>query len=199
MIDWEERYQLGDTPWDKGGPHPALTGLGPLSFATSRVLVPGCGLGYDVALWAGMPGVEEVVGIDVAETAVAAARKRLSGTPSARVELADLFALPPKYRGYFDLVWEHTCFCAIDPSKRQAYVDAVAGALKPGGHLLAVFYLSPWDTAEENAALGPPFATSPEELDRRLAPRFATVSILENPATYAGREGREQLRLLRRS
>ncbi|MBJ7285257.1 MAG: thiopurine S-methyltransferase, partial [Akkermansiaceae bacterium] len=47
MVDWELRYQSGDTPWEKGSASPALIellgkfrdwGLGP-------VLVPGCGLG----------------------------------------------------------------------------------------------------------------------------------------------------------
>lgn len=198
MTDWEGRYQSGDTPWDKGGAHPALARLTPLPVAATHILVPGCGLGYDMEWLAAMPGVESVVGIDVAATAVASAQARLAGIPSARVEHTDLFRLPDSHRGAFDLVWEHTCFCAIDPGRRNAYVNAVADALRPGGHLLAVFYLTPWDTAEENATLGPPFACPAEELDRRFAPRFELVRAWDPPATYPGRESREQLRLLRR-
>jgi SAM-dependent methyltransferase len=199
MTDWEQRYQTGDTPWDKGGPHPALAALIPLPVPAATILVPGCGLGYDLAAWATQPGVRKVVGLDLAESAVAAARARLAGIANTTVEAGDLFALPPDHRGAYDLVWEHTCYCAIDPSQRTAYVNAVADALCPGGHLLAVFYLRPWDTPEENATAGPPFACSTEELDRRFAPRFATVWAKDAPATYPGREGREQLRLLRRS
>jgi SAM-dependent methyltransferase len=198
MINWEDRYRTGDTPWDKGGPHPALAHLMPLNVPASRILVPGCGLGYDMALLAAHPGVAEVVGVDVAATAVDAARANLLNTLNARVELADLFALPAHHRHAYDLVWEHTCFCAIDPSLRNAYVQAVADALKPGGHLLAVFFLTPWDTPEENATQGPPFGCPPTELDRRFAPRFRTARIWEVPATYPGREQREQLRLLQR-
>lgn len=198
MTDWEGRYQSGDTPWDKGGAHPALTALDPFPVAASRILVPGCGLGYDMEVLSRLPGVQSVVGIDVATTAVSLARERLAGIPSARVEQADLFRLPASHRGAYDLVWEHTCFCAIDPALRNAYVNAVADALQPGGHLLAVFYLTPWDTAEENATLGPPFGCTAEELDRRFAPRFELMRAWEPPATYAGREAREQLRLLRR-
>ena len=48
-MDWEERYESGDTPWEKGAPAPPL-----LEWLDSRgsirgdVLVPGCGSGYDV-------------------------------------------------------------------------------------------------------------------------------------------------------
>jgi SAM-dependent methyltransferase len=198
MVDWENRYRSGDTPWDKGGPHPALAHLAPLPVAAGSILVPGCGLGYDVAALAGLPGVTRVVGVDVAESAVAAATAALSGHPHVSIEKADLFALPTAHHGAYDLVWEHTCFCAIDPALRNAYVNAVATALRPGGHLLAVFYLSPWDTPEENATMGPPHACPPEELDRRFATRFEIVRTWTPPATYPGREDREQLRLLRR-
>jgi len=198
MTNWEERYRTGDTPWDKGGPHPALTHLLPLSVPARRLLVPGCGLGYDMAAFAAQPEIDEVVGIDVAASAVAAARITLAGSPKTRVEQADLFALPPDHRNAYDLVWEHTCFCAIDPAQRNAYVHAVADALKPGGYLLAVFFLTPWDTPEENATQGPPFGCPADELDRRFAPRFRILEIHDTPATYPGREHREQVRLLQR-
>lgn len=199
MVDWENRYRSGDTPWDKGAAHPALAHVLPLAVPVSRILVPGCGLGYDLEELAGQPGVTQVVGVDVADSAVAAARARLANRQDVQIEKADLFALSAEHRSAYDLVWEHTCFCAIDPSRRNDYVRAVADALKPGGHLLAVFFLTPWDTPEENATLGPPFGCPPEELDRRFAPRFETVRIWEVPATYPGREQREQLRLLRRA
>ena len=43
---------------------------------------------------------------------------------------------------------------------RERYAGAVAAALKPGGHLLAVFYMNP-DHDED----GPPFGVAPAELD----------------------------------
>lgn len=170
----------------------------PPPVAARRVLVPGCGLGYDLIPWAGARGVEQVVGLDVAESAVRAAQARTAGLAGVQVEVADLLALGPGHRGAYDLVWEHTCFCAIHPSHRNAYVNAVADALAPGGHLLAVFFLTPWDTPEENATLGPPYGCPAEELDRRFAPRFEIIEVSPVSATYPGREGREQLRLLRR-
>ncbi len=198
MIDWEQRYRENETPWDKGNAHPSLVRALSEVGVSGRVLVPGCGFGYDVAAIANHPGVTGVTGLDIAQSAVDATRRTVAALPHATAEKADLFHLPKALRGVHDWVWEHTCFCAIDPSLRNAYVNAVADALKPGGHLLAVFYLRPWDTDEENATLGPPHACSAEELDRRFATRFEVQRTWEPHATYEGREGREQLRLLRR-
>ena len=198
MTDWEELYKEGETPWDKGAAHPGLAEAFDRAKLSRRVLVPGCGTGHDVAAIASRGEISQVTGIDLAPSAVEAARRRLVESPHTNVARADLFALPARFRGAFDVLWEHTCFCAIDPSRRNDYVNVVANALRPGGHLLGIFFLRPWDTAEENATAGPPFASPPEELDRRFATRFEIVETWQPSATYEGREGREQVRLLRR-
>ena len=199
MTDWENRYQTGDTPWDKGGPHPALAHLLPLDVPAQRILVPGCGLGYDMALLAAHPEVEEVVGVDVAASAVAAARTHLADVPNARVEQADLFDLPAAHRHAYDLVWEHTCFCAIDPSMREDYVRAVHSALKPGGHLLGVFYLDPYDD-EHQPGGGPPHGSSLEELSVCFeeSGRFLIEHSAVPGKAYPGREGLERTVRMRR-
>ena len=205
MTNWEEHYQQKDTPWDKGAPSPALlefltkltsndAGAGGDSFSTllplRRVLVPGCGMGHDVRALAAH--AEEVVGLDIAQSAVSAA-SALPRTGGERYECADLFALPERHRGAYDLVWEHTCFCAIDRALRPAYVNAVADALRPGGHLLAVFYLDP---GQALATDGPPFETTLRELNTLFAPRFDLHAEWPPAQTFPGREKREWMRLL---
>ncbi|RYD33586.1 MAG: methyltransferase domain-containing protein, partial [Verrucomicrobiaceae bacterium] len=147
MTNWQQEYESGSTPWDKGAPAPALVDYlrerGPLR---GRVLVPGCGTGSDIVPLVAA-GADQVTGLDIAPLAVEAARKRLAALPNAdatagvmTVELADVFtdcARPP-LAGAFDAVWEHTCFCAIPPERRSDYVQAMASALKPGGLLLGV-------------------------------------------------------------
>jgi SAM-dependent methyltransferase len=96
-------------------------------------------------------------------------------------------------RGAFDGVFEHTCFCAIDPSQRPAYVEAVASALKPGGQFLAIFYLDPGNDSPDE---GPPFGVSIAELDRLFLPRFTLLREWLPQHAYPGREGREWLRLM---
>ncbi len=200
MTDWENHYQTANVPWDKGGAHPGLLATLHETPLHGRILVPGCGLGHDIQAIAEAGGVKEITGLDIAPSAVSAARTRLTGIGPAAisVEEADLFALPRSFRQAYHWVWEHTCFCAIPVAKRNAYVNAVADCLRPGGHLLAVFYLNPWDPGEDQTQ-GPPFGTSLDELDARFAPRFEIIRTWAPAATYPGREHKEIMRLLRKS
>lgn len=191
-TDWESHYQSGEIPWEKGAPSPGLVDYLAAHRVEGRVLVPGCGLGHDVRALAAQGA--EVIGLDIAPSAVEAAG-RIPTATGERYELGNLFDLPPAMRGGFDWVWEHTCFCAIDPSMRTAYVEAVHGALRSGGHLLAIFYLDPGNPSREE---GPPFEVSVGELDRLFLPHFELVREWLPENAYAGREGREWMRVLRR-
>lgn len=189
-TDWEEHYQQGDTPWEKGGPSPGLVDFLSAEPVRGRVLVPGCGYGHDVRALAAT--ADEVIGLDISPSAVKAARK-IPTVGGESYVLGNLFDLPASLRGSFDWVFEHTCFCAIDPSLRTAYVEAVAGALQPGGHLLAVFYLDPGNKSSDE---GPPFEVSVAELDRLFLPHFALLREWLPTRTYPGREGREWMRVM---
>ena len=198
-TDWESCYRAGETPWDKGAPAPPLLEwlAQPGHRLGGGVLVPGCGLGHDVRAIAAADPDARVVGLDLSPAALVQARLQPSVGGESYVE-ADLFDLPPDLRGRFDWVFEHTCFCAIDPARRADYVQAVAGALRPGGRLLAIFYLRPWSGGEQPPpGGGPPFPTSLEELDRLFAGHFDLVEESVPARAYPGREGRELRRLLR--
>jgi methyl halide transferase len=189
--DWDERYRRGETPWEKGSAHPALLEFLRLQPVHGCVLVPGCGHGHDARALAA--SADEVTGLDIAESAIEAAESYpvVGGEHYLR---ADLFNLPQSMRHRFDWVFEHTCFCAIDPERRGDYVAAVADTLRPGGHLLAIFFLTPdMDPGES----GPPFGTSVTELDELFSARFALLGEWEPAQTFSGREGRELCRLLR--
>ena len=181
---WDDRWKKADTPWDMGVPAPPLVAAvdrGDVA-PPARVLVPGCGAGNDARFLAARGF--DVVGVDVSETALLRARE-LAAKDGVRAEfvLADLFA-PPASLGVFDVAWEHTCFCAIDPSRRDEYVDAVADLLHPRGRLFGLFFLIRPET-------GPPFGATIEEIRHRFSRRF-TVDVLR-PATdsHAARAGKE--------
>ena len=199
LTDWDAHYRAGDLPWDKGAAAPPLLEwlADPAHRLTGEVLVPGCGLGHDVRAIAA-DREARVRGLDYSPAAVAqaSALPRVGG--ETYVE-ADLFDLPPPLRGRFDRVFEHTCFCAIDPERRADYVRAVAGALRPGGQLLAVFYLSPWGKGDpEPPEGGPPFPVSREELAGLFEERFECLEDYVPTRAYPGREGKELVRRLRR-
>jgi SAM-dependent methyltransferase len=187
---WEARYRAAETPWDKGEPSPGLVEFlrrhGPLA---GRVLVPGCGFGHDVRAIS-CPG-NEVVGLDIAPSAV-----RVAGafpkTAGERYVAGDLFHLPAGWAGTFDWVWEHTCFCAIDPDRRPDYAAAVRSALRTGGHLLGVFYMEP-----DHDGDGPPYGVTAAELDDLFGGRFVAEEDWLPSRTFTTRVGRERMRLLR--
>lgn len=183
---WEHRYRQGDAPWNRGTHSPALEeGLLRLP-KPGRALIPGCGYGHDVRLLAERGW--EAVGIDFAPAALAEARRR-GGSGSVAYEEVDFFRLPEKFCGAFDLICEHTCFCAIPPERRPDYVRSARRALKPGGKLLAIFFLaaSPPDP--------PPHCFTLEELDAFFSSGFVVEGEWLPSIYYPGREGEEIVRL----
>jgi methyl halide transferase len=197
-MDWEERYRTGETPWEKGAAAPPLLEWlkrkGPLH---GRVLVPGCGLGHDVRAIAAASPDSQVVGLDVAPTALDQAR-RFVPCGNETFQLGDLFDLTADMTGQFDWVFEHTCFCVIEPRRRPEYVHAVSRVLRPDGALLAIFFLNPWDPGEAPEEGGPPFGVTLEELNRLFTGNFELVEQLFPLMAYPGREGREIVHMLRK-
>ena len=137
---WNQRYVEGSTNWDLKAPAVALTQLlASLPRGNKRVFVPGAGYGHDAIAWA--EAGHDVVAADFAPLAVQGLRERATqrGITLSAIE-ADLFALPPELDASFDLIWEQTCLCAIDPARRPEYVQAMQRVLKPGGTLYALLW-----------------------------------------------------------
>ncbi|MDQ6971831.1 MAG: methyltransferase domain-containing protein [Mariprofundaceae bacterium] len=146
--DWEDRYLRGETGWDRGGTSPALTHwLTHTLKAPARVLIPGCGRGHEVIMLARLGF--SVTAIDIAPSAVAHLKQELARAGlSAEVILGDLFTYSPDEP--FDVVYEQTCLCAIQPGQRKAYEERLHAWLKPGGIRLALFM-------QADSEGGPPF------------------------------------------
>jgi SAM-dependent methyltransferase len=183
ITNWDQAYQENFTPWDKGEPSPALVEFVERNELTGLVLVPGCGVGHDVAFLVSR-GLD-AIGLDIAPTAIERAKVRYPEL-AERFVLGDLF----ERKGEFDAVVEHTCLCALPPEWREKYREAVAGLLKPDGKLIGVFFINPeMDPGE----MGPPFGISEVELKALMAPRFELVESYVPASAYAGREEREMI------
>jgi SAM-dependent methyltransferase len=197
MTDWNERYKKGETPWEKGAPAPPLLEFlekaHPGIWGEGSVLVPGCGTGHDVRALAasGLPAL----GLDLAEEAFrrADAHPKVGGES---YEIGDFLDAGWREGKRFSAIWEHTCFCAIDPVRREDYAKACAELIAPGGCLVGVFFLTPYDPGEEWT--GPPFPSEVEELDSHFAPWFVRETAWVPEMAYPGREGREWLAVYRR-
>ncbi len=190
---WEEHYRRGDTGWDIGQAAPPLAAwlAGPEAPPPGRrVAVLGCGRGHDALIFARAGHV--VTGFDFSATALATARERAQAAGiAAHFERADIFTLRGRYAGSFDLVAEHTCFCAIDPARRAEYVEVVHDLLAPGGQLVGLFYA-------HGQPGGPPFATSREEVERLFAPHFAIRRLEVARDSTPRRASQELLAVMRR-
>jgi SAM-dependent methyltransferase len=180
---WENRYETGDMPWEKGEASPGL-----VDFLASHpdmkrgtVCIPGCGLGHDVREFA--KAGFDAYGFDLAPSAISLAGKITKSVGlSAKFALADFLRDEPPQK--FDWLFEHTLFCAINPDERDEYVRAVLRWLKPGGIYLAVNYFIIDDDD------GPPWPTNREEQIARFSPHFDLVADWL-PRSYPNREGKE--------
>jgi methyl halide transferase len=182
---WEERYARGEDGWDLGRPAPPLVDFVETAPPPrGRVAVPGCGRGHDARFLARRG--YEVTGFDFSTAAVTAAEK-LAQAENVQVtfEQRDIFTLPTASTDPFDGAWEYTCYCAIDPGRRDEYVDVLSRIIRPGGWLLACFFPLGTDAG------GPPFAVSEPEITRRLAPHFEIARAFAPIRSARGRESRE--------
>jgi len=183
QCTWEEMWAGGlakGQAFDVGMPSQTLMGAlkrMPKPAESTRALVPGCGRAYD-ALALARHGFTSVHAIDLSKTACEAARAFLdeTGDPLAtNVELlcADFFEHDCS-EGY-DLIWDCTFLCALDPSVRERWAAKQATLLKPDGKLLTCIF--PIGTKSG----GPPYALSVELLKSLLLPvGLAPVEIRED-------------------
>jgi SAM-dependent methyltransferase len=189
---WDGIYAAGGDGWELGRPSPPLVDfVAATPPPRGRVAVPGCGRGHDARFLAAHGWA--VTAFDFSTAAVTAARAlaRREGVDVA-IEQQDIFALPREYARAFDGVWEYTCYCAIDPARRDEYVQAMAALVRPGGWLLGCFF------PLRAPAPGPPFPVSVAELRRRLAPAFRIERAFPPLRSARGRQGREWMVLAHR-
>ncbi|MDA1190782.1 MAG: methyltransferase domain-containing protein [Candidatus Poribacteria bacterium] len=196
---WQGRYESGkfidsaQTGWDLEQPAPPirsyLAGRG-ASLAKGRALVVGCGRGHEAVLFA--QNGWDVVGIDFAPAAIRFATEQADALGVAATFLQrDLFTIRHEFAQAFDAVIEHTCFCAIDPARREEYVKTVAAVTKPGGVYIALFFaVLPPD--------GPPFPTSVEEVLSCFGPYFEEETLFVPDDSVPSRAGEELFGVFRR-
>ena len=130
---WDASYHDGPAPWDVGGPQPAIVRVASHDGFSGKVLDAGCGTGEN-ALHLASLGFS-VVGIDVAETALAIARQKAEER-RVDVEFAsvDAFHLE-RLRCIFGSVLDCGLFHTFDRDERERYVASLASATRTDGTL----------------------------------------------------------------
>jgi SAM-dependent methyltransferase len=188
MDYWQNRWLNQQTGWDLGVPSPPLVAylsqIPDTQRQAMRVLMPGCGNGYE-AIWMAENGFRQVTMLDIAQAAVDQMAQR------SATELSP-FATPPElvcgdffeHTGQYELILEQTFFCAIDPALRADYVHKMHDLLVEGGKLVGVLF----DREFEG---GPPFGGSSAAYRVLFAPFFhihAFAPCYNSAAPRAGTE-----------
>lgn len=187
QVFWEERWKNSHTGWDLGAVSPPLKAyLDQISLERRdlKVLIPGCGNGYE-AIYLLENGFADITMLDIAPTAIAKLRRRLSREAPGweahlRLECGDFFA----FSGSFDLILEQTFFCALDPAMRPDYARKMRELLAPGGKLAGVLF-------DRDFEGGPPFGGHSEEYQALFAPYFYIKTLAPCYNSAKPREGAE--------
>ena len=166
--DWDVMWQNKFTPWDRFEPNPALVDAlneksdiidpspkGSDATRLKRALIPGCGRGYDVLLFASHG--YDAYGLDVSQTAVDACREldKEQGEDALRYPVRD-----PKLGrgarhfftayffkddltsqtngGSFDIIYDYTFLCALQAEVRPQWAKQMSKLLAPDGTLICL-------------------------------------------------------------
>ena len=187
-AEWGQRYSTGFIPWDVGAPHPELVArVGEPPFdQPGTALVPGSGLGHDAVALARVGW--RVTAVDFVEEISSEVQARLEPY-SGRFLSAD--ALRIQAETPFDLVFDHTFFCAIHPNRRPEYGELIRRVLGPGGHLAAIVF----PVGKGLASGGPPWDMSSDDIAHAVGSDF-TIEVDEPVGHRVARRSWEERWLL---
>jgi SAM-dependent methyltransferase len=135
---WDASYTDGPAPWDIGRPQPAIVRLASQNALVGPVLDAGCGTGENALQIAGL-GLS-VFGVDVAETALAMARKKAAERGIGAVfTAADALHLERLGRT-FQTVLDCGLFHTLEGDERTHYVASLASVTEPGATLYVLCF-----------------------------------------------------------
>ena len=158
---WDASYHDGPAPWDIGRPQPAVARLASAGGFAGAVLDAGCGTGEHSLLIAslGLP----VLGVDVAETALAMAREKARGRGiGAEFVLADALRLERLGRK-FETVLDCGLFHSFDGDEQPRYAASLATVTEHDGTLYVLCF------SDDGPDIGP-HPVSQEELREAFNP-----------------------------
>jgi hypothetical protein len=176
---WDERFERGFTPWDRGGVPQELRDFVAHEGGALTTLIPGCGAAYELAYLAGQGW--DATAIDFSPAAVATAQAGL-GRWADRVVEADFFAYMPA--APLELIYERAFLCALPRAMWPRVAARWAELLAPGTRLAGFFFF-------DDAPKGPPFGMERAVLDALLLPAFECIEdaeVSDSIAIFAGKE-----------
>ncbi|KAJ3322123.1 hypothetical protein HDV06_003574 [Boothiomyces sp. JEL0866] len=182
---WIKMWEQNQTPWNMVE---ASLGLQKLEkekrIPNGKILIPGCGQGLDAFYLSN--DQRSVVGLDLYPKIVEENNKKRDEKGLSPEQLnfvsGDFF----QFKGQFNVVFDYTFLCALDPSFRTSWADQMQKLIVPGGTLITLMF--PLDDHEG----GPPFALS-VEIYHQLLDEFFECKSIEDTPSFERRKGKEKL------
>jgi SAM-dependent methyltransferase len=177
---WTKRWESGKIPWDFGGVPPALVSFLKRAEAPARVLVPGCGSGYEVRAF--HETGHDVTAIEFSAPAVAHAREVL-GPLGDRVIHGNFFKHDFSGNQY-SLVYERGFLCSLPTTRWPDYAARMASLVPTGGRLVGLFLYG-------QEPEPPPYPLTDDTATELLGQYFRLVhteSVSESVPVYQGLE-----------
>lgn len=175
---WDERYAARRMSWDCAGvPRDAQAFIA--HEPPGRVVIPGCGSGYDVAAFAAAGW--DVTGVEFSAAAIEYARS-VVGAAADRIRRDDFFTA--ELGGPFDVVYERAFLCALPPDRWEDYATRVQQLLRGGGRWVGYFFYGEDDEP-------PPYPLTPQRARDLLGRQFALEedrAVSDSLPVYAGGE-----------
>ncbi|HQW82964.1 MAG TPA: methyltransferase domain-containing protein [Ferruginibacter sp.] len=165
---WNNQYDAKLTGWDLGEVSPPIKKyIDQLTNKNLRILIPGCGNSYE-ASYLLQQGFTDITVIDIAPTLVASLKEKFETNPNIKIILGNFF----DHQGQYDLIFEQTFFCALNPLQRKDYVAKMKELLVWGGKLVGLLF------DREFEQKGPPFGGC-KKLYKPLFENYFSFKIFE--------------------
>ncbi len=165
---WTEKYKKKEIGWDVGeATTPFVELFKSLQDKDVKILIPGCGSGYEGELLFNL-GFKNITLLDASVEAKTLFLQRVPSFPKEQFIIGDFFTVSEQ----FDLILEQTFFCALEPSLREDYATKMHDLLVPGGELIGLLFTFPLTEK------GPPFGGSKQEYLTLFSKHF-TIDTME--------------------
>jgi len=168
---WTTRYKENRTGWDIGYPStPIKEYIDQLDDKEIKILIPGAGNAYE-AEYIYNKGFNNISVLDISKLPLKSLKRRVVDFPDSQLIHENFF----DHKGQYDLILEQTFFCSFEPSakNRKAYFKQMADLLKPGAHLVGLWFDHPLTPESKR-----PFGGNKEEYLSYVS-HFLEVAVFE--------------------
>ena len=178
---WENRYTNHQIGWDIGYiSTPLKSYIDQIEDKSLKILIPGAGNSYEAEyLWNN--GFKNIYVLDFAHQPLKHLKHRIPNFPEDQLLNIDFFELDNQ----FDLIFEQTFFCALNPNLRSRYVKQMHHLLQPKGKLVGLLF--DFELTEK----GPPFGGNLLEYRSLFQSAFKIKTLEPSINSIKERQGKE--------